>query len=81
MTLWETCAGQAFAEAPRRPIDDEYRTACLAKKRSCDAAGSAFADDLCLTSQVLDESSVSAANDCLAQACPDAKSCLRQIFQ
>jgi hypothetical protein len=79
--LWETCAVQAVAQAPRRAIDDQYRTACLAKKSSCDAAGSGFADDYCLSSQVFEEASVSAASNCLTQACPAAKSCLTPIFK
>jgi hypothetical protein len=78
---WEACAVQAAARAPRRPMDDQFRTACLAKMTTCGAAGSTFPDDYCLSSQVFDESSVATANDCLAQSCTDVKACLSAIFK
>src|SRR3954452_23158358 len=31
-TLWERCVVQAETQVPRRPIDDSYRDACLAKR-------------------------------------------------
>ena len=74
---WEICAVQASVQASDRPIDDQYRSACLTKKRvwMCDAAGSGFADDYCLSSQVFEEASVTQANGCLTLSCTDAKTC------
>ena len=69
---WETCFGQAVGQAPRRSIDDQYTSACMTKRMTCDAAGMGFADDYCLSSQLLEESMVARANDCLALACTDA---------
>jgi hypothetical protein len=68
-------------QAPPRPIDDQYRSACFAKKAACDAAGTGFADDYYLSSQVFEESSVTQANGCLAQDCAGAKTCLTPIFK
>src|SRR6476660_3899831 len=45
---WQTCSSQASVQATSRPIDDQYRSACLAKRSTCSAT--AFADDYCLTS-------------------------------
>ena len=78
---WQACFGQAVGQAPRRPIDDQYMSACLAKRMTCAAAGMVFPDDYCLSSQLFEESSVAKANDCLALACTDAKACLMPIFK
>jgi hypothetical protein len=78
---WETCFGQAAGQAPRRPIDDQYVSACMAKRTTCDTAGMSFPDDYCLSSQLLEESSVAKANDCLAHACTDVGACLMAIFK
>jgi hypothetical protein len=78
---WQTCFGQAVGQAPRRPTDDQYMSACMAKRMSCDAAGMVFPDDYCLSSQLLEESSVAKANDCLALACTDVGACLMPIFR
>ena len=78
---WETCFGQAVGQAPRRSIDDQYTSACMTKRMTCDAAGMGFADDYCLSSQLLEESMVARANDCLALACTDARACLAPIFK
>jgi hypothetical protein len=80
-TLWESCAVRAELAAGRRPIDETYREACLAKKTECDAQGTSFADDDCLISMIFEESMVQAAQGCLSQPCPDAGSCLRPIFR
>jgi hypothetical protein len=80
-TLWTSCAIKAESEAARRPIDDTYRDACLAKKKDCDAQGAGFADDDCLISSILEQALVMQAQDCLAKACADAKSCLQPIFK
>ena len=76
---WQTCSSQAGVQAPSRPIDDQYRSACLAKRTTC--GGSVFADDYCLSSRVFEESLVTAANKCLAQDCTTVKACLSPIFQ
>src|SRR5439155_12218451 len=58
---WETCAAEAAVMAPRRPMDDQYRSTCLAKRTMCDPMGSVYPDDYCLSSQVFEESSVTQA--------------------
>ena len=78
---WETCFGQAVGQAPRRPIDDQYVMACMAKRMACDASGMVFPDDYCLSSQLLEESGVTKANDCLALGCADVGACLTPIFK
>jgi hypothetical protein len=48
---------------------------------NCDAAGTVFADDYCLSSQLLEESEVTKANDCLALGCADVGACLAPLFK
>jgi hypothetical protein len=62
-------------------MDDQYRSACLAKRTMCDPTGTTFPDDYCLSSQVFEESSVTQANACLAQTCADVGACLTAIFK
>jgi hypothetical protein len=62
-------------------MDDQYRSACLAKRTMCDPMGTTFPDDYCLSSQIFEASSVSAANDCLAQSCAEVRACLTAILK
>ncbi len=78
---WETCATEAATQTPRRPSDEQFRSACLAKRTSCDPSGNVYPDDYCLSSQVFEASSVSSANDCLAKGCTEVKACLTTIFK
>lgn len=77
---WSTCAGKATVAATRRPIDDSYRDACLARRTECMSQGSTFADDDCLISPVLDPAKVAEAQACLAKPCPEVKACLGLYF-
>lgn len=77
---WSTCAGKATVVATRRPIDDSYRDACLARRSECVSQGSSFADDDCLLSPILDPAKVAEAQACLAKPCPEVKGCLGLYF-
>jgi hypothetical protein len=80
-SLWISCSTSANDQAVRRPVDDEFRDACLEKKAACDAEGNgSFADDVCLLSNWYAESHVTQAKACLTQACVDADSCLQGLF-
>jgi hypothetical protein len=79
--LWEGCMAQSVGQAPVRPIDEQFRSACLAKKADCDAqGGSTFADDLCLSSQIFEQGLVAMAQDCVTKSCANAGPCLRTLF-
>jgi hypothetical protein len=45
------------------------------------AEGTSIADDDCLLSPIFEASVVAQAQECLALACPAAKSCLQPIFK
>jgi hypothetical protein len=78
--LWLGCMYQSLAKLPRRTIDGTYQTACLSKRRDCAAAGTNFADDLCLQSALVAESLVMQAQQCLTMSCSAVSTCLRPIF-
>jgi hypothetical protein len=71
----------ASAHVSPRSIDDTYRNACLAKRTDCSSQGFNIADDLCLSSSLLEEAKVTEANQCLDKSCADIRSCLTAIFQ
>lgn len=78
---WEDCASANVGGFPTRSLDTSYRNACLSKRDSCLASqGSTFADDYCLATNVLNESTVSALQACLDKSCADAAACLGQVF-
>jgi hypothetical protein len=72
----EMCATEAQPAIPRRPIDDTYQSACLAKRNSC--AG-VFPDDRC-SSQYFTDAAVRAAMDCLARPCGEIDVCIKDAF-
>jgi hypothetical protein len=78
---WGACSTQAVSSAARRPVDDTYRDACMAKKTDCASQGVNIADDNCLQSSLLAEAWLQKANECIAKSCADVSACLRDIFK
>lgn len=78
--IWSSCIVQAEGSLTPRPADTTYRDACLAKKSTCDASGTTFADDDCLLSPILDEALVAQAQDCLSRTCDTIAACFQPLF-
>lgn len=79
-SVWETCAGQAVQAVGTRSIDEDYASACMSKRSSCESEGVSIVDDYCF-SQFLSPTWVDRAQQCLTQSCIDALTCLNGIFK
>jgi len=74
----DTCSGTAFTGLMRRPIDDEFRTQCLAMESRCSIVCHPGEPDLdaCGFTVIYSQDALTSAEACLAGDCASVCSCL-----